>query len=77
MTNPDPDRRYRSVRNAEEQYSLWPADSVPPSGWEPDGFTGGYDEVLDHIEQVWTDIRPRSVRDRLGAGPRTAQDPPR
>jgi MbtH protein len=71
----DPDGgRYQAVRNAEEQYSLWPADRTPPSGWQPDGFVGSRDEVLDHIERVWTDIRPKSLRDRLD-GP-TRPPPP-
>ncbi|MFF7439993.1 MbtH family NRPS accessory protein [Streptomyces sp. NPDC008122] len=50
------------VRNHELQYSLWPADRELPAGWEPEGFSGERQECLDHIEQVWTDMRPLSAR---------------
>ncbi|MGH3727330.1 MAG: MbtH family protein [Micromonosporaceae bacterium] len=53
------------VLNDEEQYSIWPADSEPPSGWRPDGFVGPESAALDHIAEVWTDMRPKSVRDAL------------
>jgi MbtH protein len=53
---------YGVVRNDEEQYSIWDAGSEPPAGWAPTGFTGTKAECLAHIEQVWTDMRPRSVR---------------
>jgi len=53
---------YKVVLNDEEQYSIWPADQTIPDGWHPDGHTGTRDECLAHIEQVWTDMRPRSLR---------------
>lgn len=56
---------YTVVRNHEEQYSIWRADSPPPAGWEEVGVTGTRDACLAHIEQVWTDMRPRSVREHL------------
>jgi MbtH protein len=59
-------RQFHAVLNDEEQYSLWPADEAPPPGWRPDGFVGAEVDVLDHIEQVWTDMRPLSLRQRLG-----------
>lgn len=55
------------VVNDEDQYSLWPRDARPPAGWRPEGFTGSRQECLDHIDAVWTDMRPRSTRER-GAG---------
>ncbi|AYJ50567.1 MbtH family protein [Rhodococcus sp. P1Y] len=54
------------VRNDEEQHSIWPADKPLPLGWTSIGFSGDRDECLDHIEQVWTDIRPLSLRRALG-----------
>jgi MbtH protein len=54
--------RYAVVVNDEEQYSIWPADRELPAGWTREGVVGGKDECLDHIEKVWTDLRPRSVR---------------
>lgn len=53
---------YRVVRNDEDQYSIWAADSAIPAGWHDEGCTGSKDECLAHIEQVWTDMRPRSLR---------------
>ncbi|MEV6931504.1 MbtH family NRPS accessory protein [Dactylosporangium sp. NPDC051485] len=53
------------VVNDEEQHSLWPADADPPAGWRPSGFTGTKDECVAHIDEVWTDIRPLSLRRRL------------
>jgi MbtH protein len=56
------------VVNDEEQYSTWPADRPVPAGWTATGFTGDEDACLDHIEQVWVDLRPRSIRALLDAG---------
>jgi MbtH protein len=58
---------FKVVLNAEEQYSIWPAAKPNPSGWFDEGTTGNEDECLTHIEQVWTDLRPLSVRTRMGA----------
>jgi MbtH protein len=54
------------VVNDEEQFSIWPADREPPAGWHTVGVTGSRDECLDHIERVWTDMRPRSLRAAMG-----------
>lgn len=51
------------VINDEEQYSIWPSDSQPPDGWYRVGFTGNQEACLAHIETVWTDMRPRSLRE--------------
>jgi MbtH protein len=53
---------YRVVRNDEEQYSIWDAGTAAPAGWHDAGFTGTTAECLAHIDRVWTDLRPRSVR---------------
>jgi MbtH protein len=50
------------VINDQEQYSIWPAGQEPPAGWRPDGFTGSRQDCLDHIEVVWTDMRPLAAR---------------
>ena len=55
-------RAHVVVVNDEEQYSIWPADRDVPSGWHAAGVSGTRDECLAHIEQVWTDLRPASVR---------------
>ncbi|MEU1723034.1 MbtH family NRPS accessory protein [Nonomuraea sp. NPDC005692] len=53
------------VRNDEEQYSIWPAGRDNPSGWYDAGFSGTKDACLAHIEQVWTDMRPKSLREAM------------
>jgi MbtH protein len=53
---------YVVVRNHEEQYSVWWADREVPAGWEVVGSSGTKDECLDYIEEVWTDMRPLSLR---------------
>lgn len=58
---------FRVVLNDEEQYSLWPADRELPPGWRPDGVTGSKEECLAHIDEVWTDMRPRSLREHMAA----------
>jgi MbtH protein len=55
-------RPYAVVVNDEEQYSIWPAGQDLPAGWRLDGFTGPEEECLAHIEAIWTDMRPASLR---------------
>ena len=55
------------VVNAEEQYSIWPVDLDVPDGWREAGKTGSKDECVRYINEVWTDIRPLSLRTALGA----------
>ncbi|MET9343278.1 MULTISPECIES: MbtH family protein [unclassified Nonomuraea] len=59
------DGQYKVVVNDEEQYSLWFADRPLPDGWQEAGFAGDKQQCLDHIEQVWTDMRPRSLREAM------------
>jgi MbtH protein len=54
--------RYQVVVNDEEQYSIWRADLDPPAGWRAEGRTGSRQECLDHVDAVWTDMRPLSAR---------------
>jgi MbtH protein len=53
---------YAVVRNDEEQYSIWPDDRPLPPGWVKIGIVGSKQQCLDHIDKVWTDMRPRSLR---------------
>jgi MbtH protein len=57
--------RLQVVLNDEEQYSIWPAHKAPPAGWRSDGYEGTREMCLAHIEVVWTDMRPLSVRRQL------------
>ncbi len=65
MSDAVDDRTYLVVINDEDQYSIWLADRQPPSGWAAVGVEGSRDTCLDHIEKVWTDMRPRSLREAL------------
>jgi MbtH protein len=53
---------FEVVVNAEEQYSIWPSHTEPPAGWRREGTSGSKEFCLAHIETVWTDMRPLSVR---------------
>jgi MbtH protein len=61
----DDDITYQVLVNDEGQYSLWPADKEVPAGWTPDGTTGTKDECTAHVDEVWTDMRPRSLREQM------------
>jgi len=54
------------VMNAEEQYSIWPADRENALGWSDAGTSGTKGECLAHIREVWTDMRPLSLRKEMG-----------
>jgi MbtH protein len=56
---------YKVVVNHEEQYSIWPADKGNPLGWNDAGKMGSKAECLDYIKEVWTDMRPLSLRKRM------------
>nr|ABL74949.1 Tlm Orf16 [Streptoalloteichus hindustanus] len=58
---------YHVVVNDEEQYSIWPTEQDIPLGWKAVGRTGTKEECLAHIEEVWTDMRPRSLREHMAA----------
>lgn len=60
-------QEYFVVVNHEEQYSIWPVDLEIPRGWSVEGMRGSKSECLAHIEEVWTDMRPLSVRRRMEA----------
>ena len=59
------DRSYVVVVNDEEQYSIWLADRDLPLGWYSRGKEGTRQECLSHIGEVWTDMRPASLRRRM------------
>lgn len=59
----DPDGRFSVVINEEGHYSIWPSGKKIPAGWSE---LGPHDvprqECLDYVEEVWTDMRPKSIR---------------
>ncbi len=70
-----PEPQYQVVINHEEQYSIWPVGRDLPPGWSSAGFEGDRDACLAHIEEVWTDMRPLSLREKMAADERAAEDP--
>lgn len=63
MASEDTEPRYAVVVNEEEQYSIWRAGRAVPAGWREVGVAGSEQDCLAHIEQVWADMRPKSLRD--------------
>ncbi|WOI46181.1 MbtH family NRPS accessory protein [Acidovorax sp. BLS4] len=58
------DETFIVLVNDEDQYSIWPHWKAIPSGWSAvPGVQGDKKAVLAHVEQVWTDMRPRSLRE--------------
>ncbi|MFF7244748.1 MbtH family protein [Embleya sp. NPDC008237] len=63
MTNPfdDDSGTFLALLNDEGQYSLWPAFLDPPDGWRTEHGPASRAQCLEHIENHWTDMRPRSL----------------
>ena len=57
--------KHKVVINHEEQYSIWPADKENPLGWKDAGYEGTKEACLAHIGEVWTDMRPLSLRKKM------------
>jgi MbtH protein len=57
---------YRVVVNDEEQYSIWPEYKEIPAGWRDVGKQGPKADCLAYIKEVWTDMRPLSLRKQMG-----------
>jgi MbtH protein len=60
---------YKVVVNHEDQYSIWPADRENARGWNDAGKTGTKEECLAYIKEVWTDMRPLSLRNQMAERP--------
>lgn len=61
------DSIYLVVINDEEQYSIWPSHKKVPSGWRAVGKEGRKAECLTYIDEMWTDMRPLSLRRKRGS----------
>ena len=76
----DPDKEdttiYRVVVNHEEQYSIWPEYKEIPSGWKDVGVVGPKADCLAHIKEVWTDMRPLSLRKKMEELAKNPPPPP-
>jgi uncharacterized protein YbdZ (MbtH family)/predicted MFS family arabinose efflux permease len=62
-TTVDDNARYEVLRNDEDQYSLWLAGHDVPAGWHRVGKEGTKEECSAYVDEVWTDMRPRSLRE--------------
>ncbi len=58
---------YKVVINHEEQYSIWPADRENPLGWMDTGFSCNRTDCMERIKEIWTDMRPLSLRKAMEA----------
>lgn len=56
---------YIVLKNDEEQYSLWREEIEVPAGWTGTGFRGSRQECMDHVDEAWTDLRPKSAREAI------------
>lgn len=65
MREQDKNTIYKVVTNHEEQYSIWPADRLNPPGWNDANKSGTEQECLAYIAEVWTDMRPLSLRKHM------------
>jgi MbtH protein len=63
MNEPNDDPEVRVVVNDEEQYSIWPIDRELPAGWHDAGKQGPKSACLSYVDEVWTDMRPKSLRE--------------
>jgi MbtH protein len=67
-------REYEVLVNGEEQYSLWLAGQQVPNGWRQVGPRGKKQVCLDYVKEVWTDMRPLSVRKAMEAHAKAQQE---
>lgn len=56
---------YKVVVSHDEQYSIWPAHKQPALGWSDVQKLGTKNECLAFIKSTWTDMRPKSLRDKM------------
>jgi MbtH protein len=64
---------YKVVVNHEQQYSIWPVYREIPLGWQNAGKSGLKRECLEYIKEVWTDMRPLSLRKKMEEADRNLQ----
>ena len=66
-TNPfdDENGTFYALVNDEGQYSLWPAFAEIPAGWTVAHGAASRQSCLDHVEEHWTDMRPKSLIEQM------------
>ena len=58
---------YKVVVNHEEQFSIWPLHKSNALGWKDAGKSGTKEECMAFVDQVWTDMRPLSLRKEMSS----------
>ncbi|MGH3532390.1 MAG: MbtH family protein [Mycobacterium sp.] len=68
-TNPFDDETgtFLVLVNDEDQHALWPAFADIPDGWRQVFVAAGRAECLQYVEEHWTDMRPKSLREAMDA----------
>lgn len=66
-TNPfdDDNGTFFVLVNDEDQHSLWPAFAEVPAGWRVVFGEGSRSDCLAYVEEAWTDLRPRTLREAM------------
>jgi MbtH protein len=65
MDNSEDNADYKVLVNHEGQYSIWPVERDNPIGWNDGGKSGSKAECLAYIKEVWTDMRPLTLRNDM------------
>jgi MbtH protein len=61
----DDKRAYIVLTNAEGQYSLWLKEKSVPAGWQYADKEGSKSDCVAHVDSIWTDMRPISLRQKM------------
>nr|ATU31796.1 MbtH protein [Streptomyces sp. KCB13F003] len=69
MSNPfeNDEAFYLVLVNKEGQHSVWPGFADVPQGWEVAFGPQLRQECLDFVNTNWTDMRPKSLIEAMGA----------
>ena len=67
MNDTNTETLFNVVISDEGRYSIWPTYKEIPWGWQAENKQGTKQECLDYIKEVWTDMRPLSLRKAMDA----------
>jgi MbtH protein len=70
----DDDGSFYVLINDEEQYSLWPAFVDVPAGWRVVFGERTRADCLAYVEENWTDMRPRTLREAMASDERLREE---
>jgi MbtH protein len=62
----DEDSLFHVVVNDEEQHSIWPTFAEVPAGWRITFGPASTVDCMAHVDENWTDLRPRAISDLAG-----------